>query len=146
MAKTVKGLLLVAAQLGAVFFLVFTGPILPRGAGPLSLLLAGLGLGGWAVATMLPYGVRVAPEPGKAARLVMHGPYRWIRHPMYTALLLLCLGWLLGRFNWMRLLGLALLAITLVVKLRYEERLLTQRFPGYADYRNRSSALVPYLF
>jgi protein-S-isoprenylcysteine O-methyltransferase Ste14 len=74
------------------------------------------------------------------------GPYRLVRHPMYTGSLITMGALLLDAFCLSRLaLWLALLA-TLLVKSRFEERLLRERFPEYAEYMKRTKRLVPLLF
>jgi len=78
--------------------------------------------------------------------LIQTGPYRFIRHPIYASMLLMllaagfCLTW------WpMFLLGIAFFLAGAEVRVRAEERLLTQHFPAYADYRARTSAYIPFL-
>ena len=142
---TLKGSLLVAAQFSLVLYLIVTGPVLAQAPAPLLFLLAGMALGVWAVIAMAPHGIRAAPEP-KAAQLTQTGPYRWIRHPMYTALLLMCVGWLLGDLTATRAVVFTLLCTVLLLKLRYEERLLCAHFAGYEEYRKTTAALIPCIF
>ena len=77
--------------------------------------------------------------------LVRSGPYRFVRHPIYTGLLLMCLGSAIeiGRLRC----GLSLVAVGLGfwIKLRQEERLLLRHFPDtYPAYRQQVNALVPF--
>jgi protein-S-isoprenylcysteine O-methyltransferase Ste14 len=78
--------------------------------------------------------------------LIRRGPYRWVRHPIYTGILLMVLGTAIvfGRLG--PFLGLAICFIGTWRKLRREEALLTKHFPGaYPDYMSRTRALVPFL-
>ncbi len=76
--------------------------------------------------------------------IVRSGPYRRIRHPIYTGLLLMFLGSALARGNWGGLLAFAIAAAALWRKLLLEERWLGELFgPAYAEYRASSWALVP---
>lgn len=138
--------LLVILQLGLLLALAGTGPWWPAALWSRSLVVAGAGLGGWAVATMRLRQLRATPEPAPGAHLVAHGPYRWIRHPMYAATLLVAVGWLGGHYTGLRLALAAGLAVVLVIKLHYEERLLMQRLPGYPAYASRTRRLVPWLW
>jgi len=74
------------------------------------------------------------------------GPYRLVRHPIYTGLLLMCLGTAvdIGRVRgW---LGLGLVFIGFWVKLRQEEKLLLRHFPDtYPAYRKEVKALIPFV-
>lgn len=106
-------------------------------------------LAGWAFAVMILAQrrlFRISPDPTGHTALVRHGPYRWIRHPMYTSILLLVGG---SMVEWRTATGLVLLAslgVVLWSKLDFEERLLLQRFPDYADYRQQSWRLFPMLY
>lgn len=78
--------------------------------------------------------------------LIRTGPYRWARHPIYTGLLLALLGSVIAAGEWRGLVGLALVAIGLVRKIRIEEQFLTQQFgDAYARYCAEVPALIPLL-
>jgi len=80
-------------------------------------------------------------------KLVTHGPYRWVRHPMYTALFLMGLGWLLLTANWF-IGGPLTIAIVLLVLVRVdrEETLLTETFGvAYIDYVQVTGRYLPRL-
>lgn len=141
-----KSILLVTAQVSLIAALLGTGPWWAKAPGFAALELAGIALGIWALAAMRASRFRVMPEVHPRALLVTAGPYRWIRHPMYSAGLLAMLAlvldaWSLGRF----LVWLALLAV-LVAKLLHEERLLAAAFSPYADYQRITKRLVPGLW
>jgi protein-S-isoprenylcysteine O-methyltransferase Ste14 len=112
----------------------------------LFLLLVSGGVGAAALAANRPGNFNIRPEPKEQARLVTSGVYRWIRHPMYCAVLIGTLGAVLvDPQPWRTAAWLALLGV-LVAKLRREERYLLQRFSGYAAYRERTRRLMPGMF
>lgn len=80
-------------------------------------------------------------------KLIKDGPYRWVRHPMYTALFLMGLGWFLLTANWF--IGVPLMiGIVLVVWSRVpnEEAVLTQLFGDeYRDYMKETGRFLPTL-
>jgi protein-S-isoprenylcysteine O-methyltransferase Ste14 len=79
--------------------------------------------------------------------IIRSGPYRWIRHPIYTGLLLACLGSAIALGEWRGLLALWIAAAAFWRKLRIEEQWLDELFgSAYADYRQSTWALVPFLF
>jgi protein-S-isoprenylcysteine O-methyltransferase Ste14 len=79
--------------------------------------------------------------------LIQRGPYRLVRHPIYTGLLLAIFGSCLagGRVWNLCLFGMAV--VLLIAKLGAEEALLAGRFPdAYPEYRRRVKTLVPFLY
>jgi protein-S-isoprenylcysteine O-methyltransferase Ste14 len=78
--------------------------------------------------------------------LVVGGPYRIVRNPMYTGLLLAFIGTALWRGDWQGVLAVAIAFAALWRKLRIEERVLQKQFgQAYDAYRRRVRALVPYV-
>ncbi|HSR64682.1 MAG TPA: isoprenylcysteine carboxylmethyltransferase family protein [Xanthomonadaceae bacterium] len=76
--------------------------------------------------------------------LVTRGAYRWIRHPIYTGLLLLFLGNAVMVGDWRGLFAVAIVFASFWRKLRLEEAWLAAHFgPAYLDYRARTKALLP---
>jgi protein-S-isoprenylcysteine O-methyltransferase Ste14 len=135
--------LLVALQLVALAAIV-----LPAGAGawhgagwvPLA---ASCALGGWTLAHNRLGNFGIFPEPRANARLVTSGPYAWVRHPMYLAVLLFAAGFLLGWRGLPHVAAFTVLAVVLHAKAGREERLLRQRFPEYAAYAARTARIIP---
>lgn len=78
-------------------------------------------------------------------QLVVTGPYRWVRHPAYTSMILelASLGLLL-QSRYTSLLAAALFIPTLVARIRIEEAALKAQIDGYADYQRNTPALLPY--
>lgn len=86
----------------------------------------------------------VAVQLKREHELIVRGPYRWVRHPIYSGLLLAFLGTAIAIGEVRALLALAIVAVSFWFKLRLEERWLEQQFgQAYADYRARVRALVP---
>ena len=78
--------------------------------------------------------------------LIRKGPYRFVRHPIYTGLLVMFVGTTLHIGQLRCLLGFPLVAIGFWIKLRQEERLLVRHFPeAYPNYRREVKALVPFV-
>jgi protein-S-isoprenylcysteine O-methyltransferase Ste14 len=88
----------------------------------------------------------VAIKQSDQNQLVVNGIYRYIRHPLYLALLIIsCSGCIvfICRLAW--ILVVVLLA-GILVRIRKEESLLEKQYPGYAEYRGKSRKLLPFIF
>ncbi|MEN3338444.1 MAG: hypothetical protein V7647_2120 [Acidobacteriota bacterium] len=88
--------------------------------------------------------VQVAPEPRAGGRLVTRGVYSRCRHPIYTAILILVAGLFLRKPTVPVGIGAALIVVFLATKVRFEEKLLLERYPEYRDYRNRTWGMLPW--
>jgi protein-S-isoprenylcysteine O-methyltransferase Ste14 len=78
--------------------------------------------------------------------LVMSGPYRLVRHPIYSGLLLMALGWAVWRGRYSGFWGLVVLVLLFWIKARAEEQLMIQHFgDAYRGYKARVKALIPYI-
>jgi len=141
------GTVLVALQFALIGALaVLALPAFLRGhapAGAWVLAAAGALLGLWAMSCNRPGNFNFRPTPREGGRLVQQGPYRWIRHPMYTAVMvwgLACAGAGNSFWGWP---SLAALVAVLATKARFEERWMLAGHPGYAAYRRRSWRFLP---
>lgn len=78
--------------------------------------------------------------------LVRTGPYAWVRHPIYSGLLLATLGTALVRGEVRGLIALAVLWFGFWIKSRVEEQFMSKTFgPAYTEYSQTTGALIPRL-
>jgi protein-S-isoprenylcysteine O-methyltransferase Ste14 len=141
--------LLVALQLVLIALLIATTrplAMMPSNASAAALLVAGVAIGLAALAVNPPSNFNIRPELKPGARLVTRGVYRYVRHPIYLAVLLvMAAGLAADPRAWRIALWFALLAV-LLVKLAREERYLRAAFAEYTDYAARTRRLIPWLF
>ncbi len=143
------GALLVFLQFFLLLLLVvLTAPALlrgeARGVGAVLALLSLL-LGGWTLAHNRLGNFNIRPTPKTGGVLVTTGPYRWIRHPMYSAVLLLAAAMAVSVASVLGWTAWAALALVLWVKALLEERWVAQVHGAYADYCTRSKRLIPWI-
>ena len=146
MPNRIKSILLVVLQFVFILLLLSGSTLKNIPALSYTFIILSILLVFWAIATMKKSKLRILPEPSPHATLITIGPYRFIRHPMYTAILMGSVGLLIHQFTWLRLSILIALAIVLVGKLTWEERMLLQKFEAYRDYMRRSKRLLPFIF
>ena len=78
--------------------------------------------------------------------LVRTGPYRLVRHPIYTGLLLAMLGTAIARGHVQGFVAVAIAGAAFLQKLRIEERWMQETFgDAYARYRAEVPALIPFV-
>lgn len=77
-------------------------------------------------------------------KLIDSGPYTYIRHPIYSGILLALIGTALAVGNWRGVIAFFLILVVYVLKARREESLLTRELgETYREYRNRTGMLIP---
>ncbi len=78
--------------------------------------------------------------------LVRDGPYRFVRHPIYTGVLVGALGSALAIGEWRAVVGVALGFASFLMKSRIEEARMRDTFPEYAAYQRDTKAIVPFVY
>lgn len=150
-----KAQLFVAVQLVLFAVFVAAASVLPvggdatlRGIGLLLMAMAGALL----LLAVLAHNAtnrrapNITPTPQHDAALVTTGVYQRVRHPIYTAVLTGTLGAAMAHGAAGLFVVWGVLVIFFWVKSRYEETLLCQKYPDYADYQARSSRFIPFIW
>jgi protein-S-isoprenylcysteine O-methyltransferase Ste14 len=130
--------------------LVLLAVMFRHGGFPVGVMVAGALLGVLGLGILLAGAVALGnnltpfPKPAQRAQLVRHGIYARVRHPLYTGVIAVSLGWALVWQSWPALLVAALLVPFFHAKARHEERWLREKFTDYADYEKRVSRFIPW--
>lgn len=113
----------------------------------LLIMWTGLAVRIWAI-VVLGRSFRMTVEVDSDQKVVDSGPYRFVRHPSYTGILLLMVGLGLAYGNWLALALLLVLPVgVLIRRIFVEEALLTDVMGrAYVDYAARTKRLVPGLW
>jgi protein-S-isoprenylcysteine O-methyltransferase Ste14 len=110
-----------------------------------ALLAAGLGFSVWARRHLgRNWSAQVVVKEDHA--LVRSGPYRHVRHPIYTGILLAFLGTVVTIGEWRGLLAFLLALVAFAMKSRAEEDRMQRVFPEYQAYRRETAALIPFVY
>ena len=120
-------------------------PFLAGSASPLcwAIEACAAALGLWALACNRPGNFNIRPTPRAGGVLIKGGPYRWVRHPMYSAVILYGCGCAVSAPTPWSWLGIAALIFVLTIKSSLEERWMLVEHPEYADYRVHTWRFMP---
>jgi len=111
----------------------------------MSISLLGLVLGVWAIWVTRKAKMTILPDVRKGSHLIITGPYKYIRHPMYCSVLLFCLGLLFSNYNLIGSISFLLLFLVLIFKVKYEEKKLNDYFSDYKNYSQKTKKLIPFI-
>lgn len=152
MSTKTKAMLFVVTQFvlfGVIVVLLFTLPIESAVAmQALGILLAVVGLGVVIAALRTfqqvnAHGPNISPEPRPQSDHVAQGMYRYVRHPIYSGVLLAALGAAVYHGSvWLFVIA-GVLMVFFTIKSRFEESLLVQTFPDYPSYMQQTGRFFP---
>jgi protein-S-isoprenylcysteine O-methyltransferase Ste14 len=110
------------------------------------LLFLGMLLVGWGIVGLGKYSYSPFPSPKKTNILIRHGAYKYIRHPIYSGLIIISLSFLLSKFIFIPTIVFFLFVILTNIKADLEENLMIDKYPEYKEYRKLVQKYVPYFY
>jgi protein-S-isoprenylcysteine O-methyltransferase Ste14 len=130
--------------IGAIVVLAITGNLFAASPYVIMAQAIAVALSVWARRSFPKGAFRVVAAPG-ASSIISLGPYRFVRHPMYSAALLFIWAAVVSHQSpWTLALG-GLVTSMVVYRVIAEERLLRTRYPEYAEYARSTNALIPFV-
>jgi protein-S-isoprenylcysteine O-methyltransferase Ste14 len=140
-----KSFLPVLLQLILLIFLFSSGSIFPSNKILLLLEIISFIFGIWAMIEF-KFRFNIIPELKENAKLMTSGPYKFVRHPMYTALIFISLILIINEFSYLRFAAWILLILVLNYKSDIEEKYLNEKFTEYSEYKLKTKKLVPFIY
>ncbi len=138
--------ILVFLQFGSITALILNGGLFQLDVVLLFQVL-GLYLGFWSIKAIKMNNWSVYYSPNPDSTIESSGPYAIIRHPMYSALLLFFIPIALRSSTLFSYITLAILTLTLIVKIVYEESALKSKHPEYAEFMKKTKKrLIPFVW
>jgi protein-S-isoprenylcysteine O-methyltransferase Ste14 len=132
-------------MVGGIVSLIVTRTIVSPFLPAIGLQVAAFGLMLWARRTFGRRSFHLAADPSGGG-LVTTGPYRFIRHPIYTAVCVFVWASVLGSPSIETVLIASAVTIGAVVRVFCEEHLLVRQYPDYAVYSRRTKRMIPFVF
>jgi len=139
---SIAGFLLMVA---AIAGLIYTDNLFSRSPIVIAVQTAAVALVVWARLTFGRRSFHAAGDPTEGG-LVTTGPYRYIRHPIYTAACAFSWTGILAHGSVPAIAGGVLVTIGALLRMLAEERLIAARYPEYSQYASRTKRMVPYVF
>jgi protein-S-isoprenylcysteine O-methyltransferase Ste14 len=110
-------------------------------------VVAAVGVVWWCAAVNHFLSTRSRIQSERGHTVVQHGPYRFVRHPLYASRIVLIIGTALTLGSWIALGPAVLIALLLVLRTSLEDRMLTTELAGYRKYtKHVPERLVPGLW
>lgn len=141
-----KGKILVTIQFGCLILLALATDWLALAWWVYILMALSGFLAFWAMAVMRIGNFNVVPTPVDEGVLITSGPYKVIRHPMYTSIFIFAFALLAGQFDYKKLIISIVLVAGLVIKMLFEESLLCNHHPGYKAYMAKTKRVIPFVW
>ena len=136
----------VGMQLTILAFFIFTSQWITRSNILNIFILLGILIGLWAIYAVGPSRANIRPLPHPKGALITNGPYKFIRHPMYTAQLLVTAVWVINNNSIPYVVLWVVYLSILAMKLNFEEKQLLVQFPEYGKYKQHTWRLLPLIW
>src|ERR1051325_4570557 len=122
-----------AGMVGGLVFLALTRNLFSTHPVVVAVQLLAVGLMLWARKTLGRRSFHVAANPTEGG-LVTSGPYRYIRHPIYTAMCLFAAAGVAAHASWATVFTLGGIVACALVRMGFEEKFVAARYPEYRGY------------
>ena len=137
---------LLVVQLLSIAYIIITGPVITSNLVVLSFEVLAFFLVIWTLWTIQYEKFSLYNQKLRKTRLVPKGPFVYVRYPVYTALLMLTVCWLINYINVWRLLVFVVLLITVVRTITHYENILSRNLGDFGLYKQRTYKLFPFIY
>ncbi len=135
----------VIVQFSCIVYLIINTQVENLNSLSISLIIFAIVLGLMALFNIKPSNLNILPQLKDKHQLITSGIYRYIRHPMYTSVILFCLALLITNVDQFSIVVMLILTIDLILKSNVEEMLLSKRFTSYLNYQKKTGKFLPFL-
>ncbi len=142
-----KSLILVIIQFSSFAFFAYDGFMAKQGTPLFYIQLFAFLFSIWGVLAMRIGNFNIQPEVKNTATIVTSGPYKLVRNPMYSGIILFFGISVIVQFNYLRLFVFLVLVVVLLMKISMEEGFMERKFGDvYLEYKRSSARLIPFVY
>lgn len=146
MKTPMKSIILVALQFACIIILLLNDASIFDSGIALLLSVLGVTLGCWALIHNDIYNFNITPELKRGGQFIKDGPYKYSRHPMYLALILVMLGVTISVNQGFDYFIFLVLCVVLYLKSSREEYLWGLECKEYSAYQKKTKMFIPFVF
>lgn len=128
----------------AILSLLISGNLFSRSPFIIAGQLLAVALGIWARRSFQGEQFTIHAEP-VAGPLLLTGPYRFIRHPMYTFALLFVWVSILGHLSLVTVVVGLIVTSAIAIRIVTEEQFLRAHYPDYTEYSRKTKRIIPFI-
>lgn len=139
-------ILIIQVALLLIIFLLSDLPKLLTKPYLIGILILGAFIGLWGLFSFHLKSFSIFPTPTENNKLTTRGIYKFIRHPMYTGLLIIGFSLMISSLSTLTIIIYIFLIAILDLKASLEERMLIRIHKDYKDYIKNTRRFIPYLY
>ena len=128
-----------------ILYLLISGNLLSSSPWVIATQILALALGIWARRSFRSGQFSTSAET-KQGQLLLTGPYKFIRHPIYATVLVLVWSSVLGHPSLTTLIVSVIMTIVTMIRIVTEEQFLQERDPDYTEYSRATKRIIPFIF
>ena len=110
-----------------------------------AIFIVGAIVGLWALTHNQLGNFNIQPKLREGSKLITTGIYAWVRHPMYTSVIVMMLGFLVSTVSKIEIFLWLMLVIVLLLKAKKEESLWLEHDEAYESYKKSTKLFIPYI-
>jgi len=110
-----------------------------------AIFIVGAIVGLWALTHNRLGNFNIQPKLRESSKLITTGIYAWVRHPMYTSVIVMMLGFLVSTATKVEMFLWLMLVMVLLLKAKKEESLWLEHDEAYESYKKSTKLFIPYI-
>jgi len=137
---------LLVIQLLSIAYIIVTGPVITENLIVLSFEVLAIFLIVWTLWTIQFEKFSLHNPKLKKNRLIPKGPFAYVRHPVYTAFLILAVCWIINYISLSRILVFVILVVSIILTVAHYENILSRNLNDFSLYKQKTYKLFPFIY